>query len=67
MHSNYTNGSALKSARCTKCARPMQLLRKTERFNGLLDLYSFYCLDCDEWHVEEGDAVVDQSPDRLTA
>ena len=46
--------SAPKPPRCLSCARPMQLLRRTSRFGGLPDLYSFYCLACDEWHVEEG-------------
>jgi hypothetical protein len=32
------------------------------RFDGLPDLYSFYCMTCDEWHVEEGVAVVNQRP-----
>ena len=49
-----TNKFAL---RCLNCATPMQLLRRTARFGGLPDLYSFYCCVCDEWHVEEGDAV----------
>jgi hypothetical protein len=60
MDGNYTNTPAPKFSRCTKCARPMQLIRRTTRFNGLPDLYSFYCVTCDEWHVEEGDAVVNQ-------
>jgi hypothetical protein len=64
MDGKYTNRSALRSARCTKCTRPMQLLRKTERFNGLPDLNSYYCVACDEWHVEESDAVADQRPHR---
>jgi len=34
----------------------MQLLRQTSRYGGLRDLYSFSCVACDEWHVEEGDA-----------
>jgi hypothetical protein len=38
----------------------MQLFRRTSRFGGLPDLYSFYCLECDEWHVEEGGAATDQ-------
>ena len=46
--------SAPTPPRCLSCARPMQLLRRTSRFGGLPDLYSFYCLACDEWHVEEG-------------
>jgi hypothetical protein len=48
-----TNNSLPKALRCPDCARPMQLLRRTSRFNGLPDLCSFYCCACDEWHVEE--------------
>ena len=51
-----TNTSRPIAPRCHNCARPMQLLRRTCRFGALPDLYSFYCLACDEWHVEEGDA-----------
>jgi hypothetical protein len=57
MYDNQTNKSAPKSPRCLNCARPMELLRRTSRFGGLPDLYSFYCVTCDEWHVEEGDAA----------
>jgi hypothetical protein len=57
-----TNASPPKAPRCHKCARPMQLLRRTSRFGALPDLYSFYCLACDEWHVEEGDAAGNQRP-----
>jgi hypothetical protein len=64
MDGKYTNKSPPKPPRCHSCARPMQLLRRTSRFGGLPDLYSSYCLACDEWHVEEGDAV-DQLLDRL--
>ena len=53
MDGKYTN----RTAPCLNCARPMQLLRKTSRFGGLPDLYSFYCLACDEWHVEEGGSI----------
>ena len=63
MDGKNTNKSAPKPPRCHSCARPMQLLRRTSRFGGLPDLYSFYCVACDEWHVEEGDAV--QRPDRM--
>jgi hypothetical protein len=65
MDGKYTNKSAPKPPRCHSCARPMQLLRRTSRFGGLPDLYSFYCVSCDEWHVEEGEAVADQRPDRM--
>jgi hypothetical protein len=50
-------GTTPKAPRCLNCARPMQLSRKTSRYGALPDLYSFYCLACDEWHVEEGEAI----------
>ena len=50
-------GTTPKAPRCLNCARPMQLSRKTLRYGALPDLYSFYCLACDEWHVEEGESV----------
>jgi hypothetical protein len=68
MRNKYTY-SAPKSPlppRCFDCARPMRLVRRTPRFGGLPDLYSFYCLQCEEWHVEEGDAVADELPHRRT-
>ena len=37
MNDNYTN-KAPKAPRCINCARPMQLLRRTSRFDGLPDL-----------------------------
>jgi hypothetical protein len=43
-----------KAPRCFNCASPMQLIRHTPRYDELPDLYSFNCLACDEWHVEEG-------------
>ena len=57
MDCKYTNKSPPKPPRCHSCARSMQLLRRTSRFGGLPDLYSFYCLACDEWRVEEGGPV----------
>jgi hypothetical protein len=57
MDGKYTNRIAPKPPRCHSCARPMQLLRRTSRFGGLPDLYSFYCVACDEWHVEEGGPI----------
>jgi hypothetical protein len=57
MEDKFAKKTAPKVPRCLSCAQPMQLLRRTPRFGGLPDLYSFYCCTCDEWHVEEGDAV----------
>ena len=37
---------------CGAGGRP-ELLRRTSRFGGLPDLYSFYCCVCDEWHVRK--------------
>jgi len=64
MYDKYS--STPKSPRCLSCARPMQLLRRTSRFGGLPDLYSFYCLVCEEWHVEEGEILADHLPDHGT-
>jgi hypothetical protein len=50
-------GTTPKAPRCHSCARPMQLSRRTSRYGGLPDLYSFCCVACDEWHVEEGGPV----------
>jgi hypothetical protein len=50
-------GTTPKRPRCLNCANPMQLSRGTLRYGALPDLYSFYCVICDEWHVEEGEAV----------
>lgn len=55
-----TNKSPPKTPRCHNCAKPMQLLRRTSRYGGLPDLCSFYCLTCDEWHIEECGAGADQ-------
>jgi hypothetical protein len=66
MHEKYTDTSTRKSPRCPSCAQPMQLLRRTARFGGLPDVYSFYCCVCDRWHVEEGDGPPKQLPDHLT-
>ena len=63
MDNERTNRFVRKPPRCLGCARPMQLLRRTWRFGGLPDLYSFYCLACDEWHVEEGNAPLGQLAD----
>lgn len=48
--------TAPRTPRCSSCAQPMQLLRRTSRFDELPDLCSFYCCACDEWHVEECEA-----------
>jgi hypothetical protein len=63
MYDKLTNKSA-PTVRCPSCATPMQLVRRTSRFEGLTDLYPFYCLACDAWHVEEGNAVAIQAPSR---
>jgi hypothetical protein len=39
--------------RCLGCARPMKFVRRTRRFGGLPDLYTFHCRGCSEWHTEE--------------
>lgn len=41
---------------CPSCAQSMRLARKTRRFNGLADLYTFECKRCDMSHTAEGTA-----------
>ena len=62
MYDECANKAAPKIPRCLSCAQPMQLLRRTSRFGELPDLYTFYCRTCDEWHVEEGDAITSPLP-----
>jgi hypothetical protein len=35
----------------------MQLVRRTPRFGGLPDLFTFQCEGCGEQHIEEGEAM----------
>jgi hypothetical protein len=67
MREKYANYSAPKSPRpprCFGCARPMQLARRTSRFNGLRDVYTSECRPCGLWHIEDGDAVEGWPADR---
>jgi hypothetical protein len=57
MYDERANKSAPKPPRCVVCARPMQLVRRTPRFGGLPDLYTFRCEGCGEQHIEEGEAM----------
>jgi hypothetical protein len=43
--------------RCLRCAKAMQLIRKTRRFGELPDVYTFQCRACGELHIEECDVA----------
>ena len=60
MWNEYASKSAPRPPRCYGCARPMKLTRRTPRFGGLPDVYTFECRTCGLWHIEEGDAAVGQ-------
>src|SRR5215472_7489375 len=47
------NNSALAQQRCPRCAQPMKLIRRTQRFGGLPDLCTFECAACSISHTEE--------------
>ena len=47
------NNSALAQQRCPRCAQPMKLIRRTQRFGGLPDLCTFECQACGMSHTEE--------------
>ena len=38
---------------CRHCAQPMKLIRRTQRFGGLVDLCTFECAACDITLIEE--------------
>jgi len=44
--------SAAKPPRCPKCAQPMRLVRRTPRFGGLPELFTFECPACGVSHFE---------------
>jgi uncharacterized protein CbrC (UPF0167 family) len=51
--SERSDTAIFKRPQCIGCARPMRLIRKTLRFGGLPDLYTFECAACGETHIEE--------------
>jgi hypothetical protein len=57
MYYEQANNSAPKPPRCFGCGRPMQAVRRTPRFGGLPDPYTFECRACGVWHIEQGDAA----------
>ena len=66
MWDKCSNKSAPKPSRpplCFGCARPMQLVRRTSRFGGLPEVFTFDCRACGVSHIEEGDAVVGRLAD----
>jgi len=44
--------TAPKPPSCPKCAQPMRLIRRTPRFDGLPDLFTFECPICGMSHTE---------------
>jgi hypothetical protein len=54
-HANKcSDSSGLAAPRCPRCAQQMHLVRRTPRFCGLSDLYTFECLRCEIFHTDEG-------------
>jgi hypothetical protein len=54
MPTNAPDSSGPAAPRCPRCAQPMRLVRRTPRFGGLSDLYTFECQSCEASHTEEG-------------
>jgi hypothetical protein len=53
MPTNGSDSSGPAAPRCPRCAQPMRLVRRTPRFGGLPDLYTFECRSCEISHTEE--------------
>jgi hypothetical protein len=47
------NDTSPASLRCQRCAQPMKLIRRTQRYGGLPDLCTFECAACGISHTEE--------------
>ena len=60
MYDERANKSAPKPPRCVACARPMQLVRRTPRFGGLPDLFTFQCEGCGEQHMRKATRWTDR-------
>ena len=54
MPTNAPDSSGPAAPRCPRCSQPMHLVRRTPRFGGLPDLYTFECKSCEMSHTEEG-------------
>jgi len=52
MFDECANKPAPKPPRCPKCAQVMRLVRRTQRFDGLPELFTFECLACGVFHFE---------------
>jgi hypothetical protein len=63
MLSERSDKMVIKRPRCVACARPMRLIRKTLRFAGLPDLYTFECEVCGETHIEEASPSEQETDD----
>src|SRR5271169_4743684 len=53
MSAERSNNSTPTQPRCASCAQLMLLIRRTQRFGGLPDLYMFECRACGVSHTEE--------------
>jgi hypothetical protein len=54
MPTNGSDNAVPVAPRCSRCAQPMRIARRTPRFGGLPDLYTFECRNCEISHTEEG-------------
>ena len=54
MPTNGSDNAVPAAPRCPRCAQPMRIARRTPRFGGLPDLYTFECRSCEISHTEEG-------------
>ena len=50
--SNESTGNSPAPPRCPSCAQPMQLIKRTPRFDELPELFTFSCRTCGVAHTE---------------
>ena len=62
MNAKRVDSSAPTPPQCPRCAQRMRLVRRTLRFGGLPDLFTFECQNCGVSHTEEGGPPRETTP-----
>ena len=52
MGDEHTNNFTPTPPLCASCAQRMKLARRTKRFGGLAELYTFECRECGVSYIE---------------
>jgi transposase-like protein len=62
MNGERPNNSAPAPAQCPHCAQPMRLVRRTLRYRGLPDVFTFECKACGVSRIQEDGQPREKTP-----